>query len=94
MWGIGVDSDQYTMPMFADLKEVILTSMLKRVDVAVFEVIKGVASGSPMTGLQTFDLKRGGVGYAVSNRAVDPYRAAADSAAAKIRSGEIIVTPQ
>ncbi len=94
VWGIGVDSDQYTMPMFADLKEVILTSMLKRVDVAVFEVIKGVASGSPMTGLQTFDLKRGGVGYAVSNRAVDPYRAAADSAAAKIRSGEIIVTPQ
>ncbi len=94
LWGIGVDSDQYTMPLFADLKEVILTSMLKRVDVAVFEVIKGVASGSPLTGLQTFDLQRGGVAYAVSNPAVAPYRAAADAAADRIKRGEIIVVSQ
>ena len=94
LWGIGVDSDQYTMPLFADLKEVILTSMLKRVDVAVFEIINGVASGSPMTGLQTFDLKRGGVSYAASNPAVLHYKAAADAAAAKIKSGEIIVVTE
>ncbi len=91
LWGIGVDSDQYAMPLFANLKEVILTSMLKRVDIAVFDIIKGVASGSPMTGLQTFDLKRGGVAYSASNPAVEPYRAAADAAAVKIKSGEIVV---
>lgn len=33
--------------------------MLKRVDRAVFEVIKSVASGSPMTGVQNFDLNAG-----------------------------------
>lgn len=93
-WGIGVDSDQYTVPSLTGVKEVILTSMLKRVDSAVFEVIKSVATGSPMTGVQNFDLKRGGVGYAVSNPAVAPYQAAADAAAAKIISGEIKVMTQ
>ncbi|MFH7325849.1 BMP family protein [Desulfurivibrio sp. C05AmB] len=94
LWGIGADSDQYNVPSLADVKNVILTSMLKRVDVAVFEVIEGVASGSPLVGVQNFDLKRGGVGYASSNPAVGPYQAAADAAAAGIVNGEIIVLTQ
>lgn len=91
LWGIGVDSDQYTMPSLAAVREVILTSMLKRVDLAVYEVIEGVALGTPVTGVQRCDLARGGVGYALSNPAVAPYRAAADAAAAKIVSGEVSV---
>jgi len=94
VWGIGADSDQYTVPALADVKNVILTSMLKRGDVAVFEVIEGVASGSPLVGVQNFDLKRGGVGYATSNPAVAPYQAAADAAAAGIVNGEINVLTQ
>ena len=94
VWGIGVDSDQYHVPSLADVKDVILTSMLKRVDVAVFEFIEGSASGSPLVGVQNFDLKRGGVGYATSNPAVAPYQEAADAAAAKIVSGEISVLKQ
>lgn len=89
LWGVGVDSDQYSMPSLAAVREVILTSMLKRVDLAVYEVIAGVAHGMPVTGVQRYDLARGGVGYALSNPAVAPYRAAADAAAAKIISGEI-----
>lgn len=89
LWGIGVDSDQYAVPSFADVKNVILTSMLKRVDIAVFEVIEGFASGSPLVGVQNFDLKRGGVGYSSSNPAVAPYQTAADEAAAGIVNGEI-----
>lgn len=92
LWAIGVDSDQYNMPSLAPVRDVILTSMLKRVDVAVYNVIKGVATGAPLVGVQTFDLARDGVGYAVSNSAVAPYTAAAEAAAARIRSGEITVS--
>ncbi|MHB8907930.1 MAG: BMP family lipoprotein [Syntrophales bacterium] len=94
LWAIGVDSDQYNVPSLVDVKDVILTSMMKRVDVAVFDVIKGVAVGSPIVGVQNFDLTRGGVGYATSNPAVAPYKAAAEEAAVKIKSGEIKVAAQ
>lgn len=91
LWAIGVDSDQYTMPSLAAYKEVILTSTIKRVDRAVYDVIMGVATGTPLIGTQRFDLARDGVGYAVSNPAVADYRTVADTAAAKIRSGQITV---
>jgi basic membrane protein A len=87
---IGVDSDQYlTAP--AGVKNVILTSMLKRVDVAVYNYIKADASGSPLTGTQRFDLKADGVGYATSNTAVQPYTAKAEEFKQKIISGKITV---
>ena len=87
---IGVDSDQYlTAP--AAVKSVILTSMLKRVDVAVYNFIKADASGSPLTGTQRFDLKADGVGYSTSNSAVQPYTAKADEYKQKIISGAITV---
>jgi basic membrane protein A len=87
---IGVDSDQYLTAAPA-VKSVILTSMLKRVDVAVFNEIKSFVDGSPLKGIQTFDLKVDGVGYATSNDAVKPFAAKADEYKAKIISGEIKV---
>ncbi len=42
---IGVDSDQYNSRRAADVNDVIMTSMLKRVDVAVFDYINAVAAG-------------------------------------------------
>jgi basic membrane protein A len=94
LWAIGVDSDQYTVPSLADVKDVILTSMLKRVDVAVFEVIKGVVNGAPLVGVQNFDLSRDGVGYATSNPAVNDFKAAADAAAETIKSGAVKVAAE
>jgi len=94
LWAIGVDSDQYTVPSLADVKDVILTSMLKRVDVAVFEVIKGVVDGAPLVGIQNFDLSRDGVGYATSNPAVNDFKAAADAAAEAIKSGSVTVAAE
>jgi len=44
----------------------ILTSMLKRVDVAVFEAIKAFTEGSLESGVQVFDLANDGIGYATS----------------------------
>ncbi len=87
---IGVDSDQYlTAP--ADVKDVIITSMLKRVDVAVYDTIAAAVDGAPLTGLQVFDLSKDGVGFSQSNPAVEPYVATADEYGAKIISGEITV---
>lgn len=87
---IGVDSDQY-LTAAATVKPVIVTSMLKRVDVAVYNEIKAAIDGKPLTGTQTFDLKVDGVGYSSSNEAVKPYTAKADEFKAKIIAGEITV---
>ncbi len=60
---IGVDADQYlTVPNSGD---VMLTSMMKRVDVAVFETIKAAVEGTfPGGTIKTFGLKEGGVDLA------------------------------
>lgn len=89
-WAIGVDSDQY-LTASADVKDVILTSMLKRVDVAVYDYIKSFVEGAPLTGVQVFDLAKEGVGYSKSNPAVEPYEAKTDELAAQIIDGTITV---
>ena len=90
-WAIGVDSDQYNVPSLSAYKDFILTSMLKRVDVAVYQVIKGVVDGAPLVGVQNFDLAKDGVGASTSNPAVAEYTAAADAAAAAIKAGTVTV---
>lgn len=89
-WAIGVDSDQYlTAPK--SQKSHILTSMLKRVDVATYDMIKSVADGKPLTSYQTYDLKKNGVGYSTSGGYVDDIKSKLDAYAAKIKSGQIKV---
>jgi basic membrane protein A and related proteins len=89
-WAIGVDSDQY-LTATAEQKKHILTSALKRVDVACFDWIKTVNAGNPATSYVTYDLKNGGVGYATSNPAIKPYEAKINEFADKIKSGAIKV---
>jgi basic membrane protein A and related proteins len=89
-WAIGVDSDQY-LTATADQKAHILTSALKRVDIACEDWIKTVNDGNPATSYVTYDLKNGGVGYATSNPAIKPYEAKINEFADKIKSGEIKV---
>jgi basic membrane protein A and related proteins len=91
VWAIGVDSDQYlTAP--ADEKPYILTSMLKRVDVAVYETIKDyVEDGKVDGGYRTFDLKAGGIDYSTSNPAINDIKAKIDEYKQKIINGEITV---
>ena len=63
-WAIGVDSDQYNTADPA-VQEVILTSMLKRVDVAVYNTIEAAAAGE-VPESTVFDLSVDGVGYSTS----------------------------
>ena len=89
-WAIGVDSDQY-LTATADQQPHILTSALKRVDVATFDFIKSVADGSPKTSYVTYDLKNDGVGYSTSGGFVDDIKADIDGYADKIKAGTITV---
>ena len=68
---IGVDSDQYNQKTVAEYKDVIITSMLKRVDVAVFDYISAVASNDLASLPKVFDLKVDGVGYSTSGGKID-----------------------
>ena len=90
VWAIGVDSDQYqTAP--ADLQPYILTSMLKRVDVAVYETIKAQVDGAFAGGYVTFDLARDGVGYSTSGGFLDDIATQLEDLKAQIIDGSIVV---
>jgi basic membrane protein A len=62
---IGVDADQ-SLTTKPDQRRRILTSMVKRVDVAVFETVRAVINGTYKSGVREFGLKDNGVGYAVN----------------------------
>jgi basic membrane protein A and related proteins len=90
MWAIGVDSDQY-LTASDDQKEHILTSMLKRVDTATFNMIQSVADDKPLTSYQSYDLASDGVGYSTSGGYIDDITDQIDEWAEKIKSGEVEV---
>jgi basic membrane protein A and related proteins len=91
IWMIGVDADQYKSVSVDGGRDFILTSMLKRVEVATFESIKAVNSGKALTGVEIFDLKKDGVGFATSNPAIDDIKAKVEAVKADIISGKIVV---
>ena len=88
IFSVGVDSNQNHLHPGS-----VLTSMLKRVDNAVYDAFKAGADLTP--GVTVMDLKAGGVGYAMdeNNAALvsAEMKAAVDAAAEKIMSGEIVV---
>ena len=87
---IGVDSDQaLTAP--ADVKSVILTSRIKKVDVAVFSFISDVKDNKFQSGEKVFDLKAGGVDYATTGGLVDDIKPKLDAYKQQIIDGKIQV---
>lgn len=73
VWAIGVDSDQYLTADEA-LQEYILTSMLKRVDVASYNAIYDVVNDTFEPGTEVLGLAEDGVGFALDeyNEALIP----------------------
>ena len=90
VWAIGVDSDQYHTAD-AGVRDYILTSMLKRVDVSIFEMIKSVLDGTMQAGPTTYDLSVDGVGYSTSGGFVDDIADQLEALKGQIVSGEIAV---
>lgn len=62
---IGVDSNQYFQVDEAQ-QECMLSSMLKRVDVAVYDTIEAFAADEFEAGTTVFDLSNGGIDYATA----------------------------
>ena len=77
--------------MAADLQPYILTSALKRVDVATYEAITDALNGKLTGEIKTYDLKNDGVGYSGSNKAINKYAGTLEKLKADIISGKITV---
>ncbi|PRX37504.1 basic membrane protein A [Meinhardsimonia xiamenensis] len=90
IYSIGVDSNQNYMHPGS-----VLTSMVKRVDNAVYNVFKAGTEGTFKPGFLLMNLANDGVGYALDeyNAALitDEMKAAVEDAKAKIIAGEIKV---
>ncbi|MFF3764750.1 BMP family protein [Streptomyces sp. NPDC001922] len=90
-WAIGVDSDQYQQPGLAKYKDAILTSVVKNVDVGVYDVVKSVKDGKPLTGTHAYPLDKDGVRLATSGGFIDDIKPKIDAAKKKIIDGDIKV---
>ncbi|ALV26219.1 membrane protein [Pannonibacter phragmitetus] len=88
--GIGVDSNQNGLHPGK-----VLTSMLKRVDVAVDKTFTDAKNGQWTSGIEVLGLAEGGVDYALdeynASLVTDEMKAAAEQAKADIISGKIAV---
>ena len=87
IWAIGVDTDQsFVAP------EAVITSAMKRVDVASQEISKAVKDGSYAGGVYTYGMANGGVGLApTKTHLTDEMLSAVAAAEEKIAKGEIVV---
>ncbi len=98
LWAIGVDADQYESVLGAaeegegaELQPHILTSMLKRVDVAVGKAISDFLEGSFTPGAVRLGLAEDGVGYSTSGGFIDDIVPQIDEFKAQIIDGTITV---
>jgi len=98
LWAIGVDTDQYeTVDLLSGAvhpdawRRHILTSVLKRVDVAVYESFASFARGEFHSGERVFDLASGGMDISYSGGFIDDIRPQLDAARERIISGQVSV---
>ncbi|MGW1874735.1 BMP family lipoprotein [Streptomyces sp. NPDC001975] len=94
VWAIGVDSDQYKQDALAKYKDSILTSAMKDVAGAVYNLAKSVHDGKPETGEIRASLTTGGVSLSDSNPVFKnnaAMQAAIKKAEDGIKSGSITV---
>lgn len=94
VWVIGVDKDQYNDGIYEGDKSAVLTSMVKRVDQASYDISKMVAKGEFKGGMYVYTLKNNGVGIPASNpNLTADWIAKIKEYSDKIKNGEIKVDP-
>jgi len=98
VWVIGVDTDQYEQGIYegsvaeGNEKSAILTSMMKRVDVAAYNACKQVAEGNFVHGVVNYTLADGGVSLPENNpNLTEDVLKTVDEWTQKIISGEVTV---
>jgi basic membrane protein A len=90
-WAIGVDSDQAKDPALSKYAGSILTSVVKNVDTGVFELIKSVKDGKPLSGTHAYSLAEDGVSLTTTGGHLKDIQAKIDEAKKKIVDGQIKV---
>lgn len=90
VWAIGVDRDEY-LAVDADLQPYILTSMMKRLDVATYEMIAAEVTGTFTAGLHVYGLAEDGVGYTTTGGFIDDLVPELEALKAQIIDGTIVV---
>ena len=92
-WIIGVDVDQYDDGKYDGDKSVVLTSAMKKIDTATYDVIKDDLEGNfPGGQTLTFDVKNDGVGLPEENPNLSAETISkVDEVYNKIKTGEIVV---
>ncbi|SFY50929.1 BMP family lipoprotein [Streptomyces sp. F-1] len=90
-WAIGVDSDQYSVPGMEKYRNSILTSVVKNVDVGVFDFIQSVKDGKPLAGNNVYSLAKGGVSLSTSGGFIKDIQPKLDAAKQQIVDGKIKV---
>jgi basic membrane protein A len=103
VWAIGVDVDQYQEIAAIDPKDAppelhiaawpshVLTSMVKRVDVAVYEVLRDYSRGIFTSGVRQLGLAEDGVDIAYSGGFIDDIRPQIEDLRAQIIAGDVVV---
>ncbi|HEX6207882.1 MAG TPA: BTAD domain-containing putative transcriptional regulator [Actinomycetota bacterium] len=100
LWGIGVDTDQYrSLPVLQEsvgdegppLEPHVLTSMVKRVDHAIYTALGDYSRDTFIPGVREFDLAAGGVDIAYSGGFIDDIRPVIEDLRQQIIAGEIDV---
>jgi hypothetical protein len=98
LWAIGVDSDQYETlrvdPANLDWRAWrphILTSMVKRMDTGIYEVLADYSRGTFRPGAVTLGLAASGVDVSYSGGFIDGLRPMIDAWRAKIVAGDVVV---
>ena len=91
---IGVDSDQYNDGVYEDGKSIVLTSAIKKVDTATFDMAKAYKEGKfPGGESLTFDVTNDGVGIPAENPNLsDETIKVVSEVQEKLKAGEIKVS--
>jgi len=96
VWVVGVDVDQYSQGEYETGKSIVLTSAMKKIDQAAYDMVKAETEGKfPGGQTLTFDAANDGVGIPATNPNLsdDAAKAAAD-ALAKVKAGDIKVAAE
>ncbi|WP_075980868.1 BMP family lipoprotein [Bacillus massilinigeriensis] len=93
IWAIGVDKDQYDLGKVDENTNIALTSMVKRVDIAVKDVTQKAKDGKfPGGEVLAYGLEENAIGIAPSqDNLTDDMKKAVEEWTAKIKNGEVEV---
>jgi basic membrane protein A len=96
VWLVGVDVDQYADGVYDGTKSAILTSAMKKIDQATYDIIKNETEGKfPGGQTLTFDAKNGGIGIPDKNpNLTDDTTNKVKDVLNKIKSGDIKVSAE